>query len=240
MPSVLRSRASRWAVPVVAVTAVGAAIGFGSIMAGASSPDLPDRTAADLLASVAGSEQPFSGTVVQTSRLGLPDLPEAVTQGVGPVALLTGSHTARIWYSVTRPGTVRADRKPRRDRHHPRRRRRLGLVQLNEHGRARRRPVPRREGRRGTDPGGGLAAGGRRSAAGRRRPEHGGHRRRHRRGGRTGRLRARPDSTRRRLPGRGRQARRRQRHVDAAAGPGERGRCRRARLRGGVHAGHVR
>lgn len=99
MPSVLRSRASRWAVPVVAVTAVGAAIGFGSIMAGASSPDLPDRTAADLLASVAGSEQPFSGTVVQTSRLGLPDLPEAVTQGVGPIALLTGSHTARIWYS---------------------------------------------------------------------------------------------------------------------------------------------
>lgn len=99
MPSVLRSRASRWAVPVVAVTAVGAAIGFGSVIAGASSPELPERTAADLLASVADSEQPFSGTVVQTARLGLPDLPEAVTHGVGPIALLTGSHTARIWYS---------------------------------------------------------------------------------------------------------------------------------------------
>jgi outer membrane lipoprotein-sorting protein len=99
MPSLLRSPASRWAVPVVAITAVGAAVGFGSVLAGASSPDLPERSAADLLASVAGSEQPFSGTVVQTSRLGLPDLPEAVTDGVGPIALLTGSHTARIWYS---------------------------------------------------------------------------------------------------------------------------------------------
>jgi outer membrane lipoprotein-sorting protein len=99
MPSLLRSPANRWAVPVVAITAVGAAVGFGSVLAGASSPDLPERSAADLLASVAGSEQPFSGTVVQTSRLGLPDLPEAVTDGVGPIALLTGSHTARIWYS---------------------------------------------------------------------------------------------------------------------------------------------
>lgn len=99
MPSLLRSRTSRWAVPAVAIAAVGAAVGFGSVMAGASSPDLPERTAADLLASVADSEQPFSGTVVQTSRLGLPDLPEAVTEGAGPIALLTGSHTARIWYS---------------------------------------------------------------------------------------------------------------------------------------------
>ena len=99
MPSLLRSPASRWAVPVVAITAVGAAVGFGSVLAGASSPDLPERSAADLLASIADSDQPFSGTVVQTSRLGLPDLPEAVTDGVGPIALLTGSHTARIWYS---------------------------------------------------------------------------------------------------------------------------------------------
>jgi outer membrane lipoprotein-sorting protein len=99
MPSILRSRRARWAVPVATATAVGAAIGFGAIIAGASSPDLPERTAAELLVAVTDSDQPFSGTVVQTSRLGLPELPEAATAAAGPVALLTGSHTARIWYS---------------------------------------------------------------------------------------------------------------------------------------------
>jgi outer membrane lipoprotein-sorting protein len=89
---------ARWAVPILAVTAVGAAIGVGAI-AGASSPDLPEKTAAELLVAVTDSEQPFSGTVVQTSRLGLPELPRSATMAVGPVALLTGSHTARIWYS---------------------------------------------------------------------------------------------------------------------------------------------
>jgi outer membrane lipoprotein-sorting protein len=99
MLSIFRSRRARWAVPIGTATAVAAAIGLGSVVAGASSPDLPDRTAAELLAGVADSEQPFSGTVVQTSRLGLPDLPQEVTAGTGPVALLTGSHTARIWYA---------------------------------------------------------------------------------------------------------------------------------------------
>ena len=99
MPTILRSRRARWVVPVGTVTAVAVAIGLGSVVAGASSPDLPDKTAAELLAAVADSEQPFSGTVVQTSRLGLPELPEAASEGTGPAALLTGSHTARIWYS---------------------------------------------------------------------------------------------------------------------------------------------
>jgi outer membrane lipoprotein-sorting protein len=99
MPTILRSRRARWAVPVGTVSAVAVAIGLGSMVAGASSPDLPDKTAAELLAAVADSEQPFSGTVVQTSRLGLPELPEAASADTGPAALLTGSHTARIWYS---------------------------------------------------------------------------------------------------------------------------------------------
>jgi outer membrane lipoprotein-sorting protein len=98
MPPILRSRKARWAVPIAALTAVAAAIGFGAI-AGASSPDLPPKTAAELLVAVTEAEQPFSGTVVQTSRLGLPELPSAATMAGGPVALLTGSHTARIWYS---------------------------------------------------------------------------------------------------------------------------------------------
>lgn len=98
MPSILRSRKARWAVPIVAVTAVGVAIGAGAI-AGASSPDLPEKSAAELLVAVADAEQPFSGTVVQTSRLGLPELPSSATIAGGPLTLLTGSHTARIWYS---------------------------------------------------------------------------------------------------------------------------------------------
>src|SRR5215204_1411345 len=99
MLTILRSRRARWVVPVGIVSAVALAIGLGSVVAGASSPDLPDRTAAELLAAVADSEQPFSGTVVQTSRLGLPELPEAASGDTGPAAVLTGSHTARIWYS---------------------------------------------------------------------------------------------------------------------------------------------
>jgi outer membrane lipoprotein-sorting protein len=99
MPSFLRTRRARWAVPIATVAAVGAAIGFGAIIAGASSPDLPETTAAELLVAVTDSDQPFSGTVVQTSRLGLPELPTSATAAAGPVALLTGSHTARIWYS---------------------------------------------------------------------------------------------------------------------------------------------
>jgi outer membrane lipoprotein-sorting protein len=98
MPSILQTRRARWAVPVLAVTVVGAAIGVGAI-AGASSPDLPEKSATQLLIAVANAEQPFSGTVVQTSRLGLPELPASATGEAGPVALLTGSHTARIWYS---------------------------------------------------------------------------------------------------------------------------------------------
>lgn len=99
MPSILRSRRARWAVPIATVAAVGAAIGFGAIIAGASSPDLPKKTAAELLVAVTDSDQPFSGTVVQTSRLGLPELPLSATAAAGPAALLTGSHTSRIWYS---------------------------------------------------------------------------------------------------------------------------------------------
>ncbi|MGH8775677.1 MAG: LolA family protein [Jiangellaceae bacterium] len=100
MTSIFRTRRARWAVPVGTVTVVAGAIGVGALMAGASSPDLPDRSAAELLASVAGSEQPFSGTVVKTARLGLPELPEMVTdEAPALVSLLSGSQTARIWYS---------------------------------------------------------------------------------------------------------------------------------------------
>ena len=101
MKSLLRSRRARWAVPTVAIAGVAAAIGGGALLAGASSPSLPDKTAAELLADMHNSDkQPFSGTLVQTSRLGLPDLPalESEDHTTSLLSMLTGSNTARVWY----------------------------------------------------------------------------------------------------------------------------------------------
>ncbi|MEO7746289.1 MAG: hypothetical protein ABIV05_08685 [Actinomycetota bacterium] len=98
MPFSLRSR---WTVPAAGATAVVAALVISPMVADAS-PSLPPRTAAELLASTtAAADHPFSGTVVETARLGLPDLP---TTGAGSTALsaaslVTGSHTARVWYA---------------------------------------------------------------------------------------------------------------------------------------------
>jgi outer membrane lipoprotein-sorting protein len=101
MKSLLRTRRARWAVPAVAIAGVAAAIGGGALLAGASSPTLPEKTAAELLADVHNAEkQPFSGTLVQTSRLGLPELPalESDHHTTSLLSMLTGSNTARIWY----------------------------------------------------------------------------------------------------------------------------------------------
>lgn len=102
MKSMLRSRRARWAVPAVAIAGVAAAIGGGAMLAGASSPTLPDKTPAELLADVHNAEkQPFSGTLVQTSRLGLPEVPalEDDHHTTSLLSMLTGSNTARVWYS---------------------------------------------------------------------------------------------------------------------------------------------
>ena len=74
------SRRARWAVPVGAV-AIAAAVTAGSMISVAqASPELPARTPAQLLAAVAGQTAPppaFTGTVVETASLGLPQLPGA-------------------------------------------------------------------------------------------------------------------------------------------------------------------
>ena len=91
------SRRLSWAVPAVAAAAVAAAVVVPSTLASAGTPDLPERSAADLLASLAGSSStPLQGTVVQTARLGLPELPGG-SSGTTPLAMLTGSHTLRVW-----------------------------------------------------------------------------------------------------------------------------------------------
>src|SRR5579875_1530274 len=104
------SRTSRWryVVPVGAI-AVAAGVAVPQLASGTAHPPLPPRTAAQLLASLHGSKLPqFTGTVVTTTDLGLPDISSAVENvvpGAGDgggvtqaVSLLTGSHTAQLAY----------------------------------------------------------------------------------------------------------------------------------------------
>lgn len=91
------SRRARWGVPAVAVIAVAGAIGVPLVSADAS-PSLPTRTAGQLLADLSATQpRPFSGTVVETARLGVPAIP-GQESATSPVALLSGSHTVRVWY----------------------------------------------------------------------------------------------------------------------------------------------
>ena len=86
-----------WAVPGAALVVVAAAV-ILPMTAGAS-PALPHRSAAQLLVDVSkASGTPLSGTVVETARLGLPALPDVSGTSITPMSLVTGSHTARVWY----------------------------------------------------------------------------------------------------------------------------------------------
>lgn len=95
------SRTLRWAVPVVAAAVVAGTVVGTSVLPSASADsrpsDLAPRTAAQLLADLGSARTTaLSGTVVQTSRLGLPELPGAGGT-TGPASLATGSHTLRVW-----------------------------------------------------------------------------------------------------------------------------------------------
>ncbi|TSE18081.1 DUF2092 domain-containing protein [Arthrobacter sp. KBS0703] len=110
----------RW-MPAVAVPAVIAAgVLAGSVPASARDP-LPGKTPAQVLAMIAQhSTKALSGTVEQTSELGLPDVPQ-VGPSSGPAAgsmadLLSGPHSARVY--VDGPAKVRVqvmDRLAERD-----------------------------------------------------------------------------------------------------------------------------
>ncbi|WP_461175105.1 hypothetical protein M1D93_03250 [Arthrobacter sp. Z1-9] len=95
----------RW-VPAVAVPAlIAAGVVAGSIPARAGDP-LPDKTPAEVIALLAGNRtHTFSGTIEQSSELGLPELP-ATGPTSGPASaggaasvmeFLTGEHTARVF-----------------------------------------------------------------------------------------------------------------------------------------------
>jgi outer membrane lipoprotein-sorting protein len=67
-----------------------------------ASPGLAPKTPAQLLAQVTDSTTPpLTGTVVETTSLGLPSLP-GTANPTSIASLLTGSHTIRVWYSGPR------------------------------------------------------------------------------------------------------------------------------------------
>ena len=99
----------RW-MPAVAVPAViAAAVLSGSLPASAGDP-LPDKTPQQVLLLVAGHDAAsLSGTLEQSSEIGLPELPKSGPGAGSPetawLELLTGPHTARVY--LDGPGKAR-------------------------------------------------------------------------------------------------------------------------------------
>lgn len=97
------TRRLRWIAPVAAAAVVAGGIVLPQLANASSAVDkLPQRSAAQLLAAVGTAKvDGLSGTVVTTSRLGLPALPKSDTGSGGSAVslpgLLTGSTTARVW-----------------------------------------------------------------------------------------------------------------------------------------------
>jgi outer membrane lipoprotein-sorting protein len=101
MAMLTKSPALRWAVPAVAAAAViggGAAIGT---LTAAADPNLPPRSAAELLVDLQTARlDGLSGTVVQRADLGLPSLPvQDGNQSSDLSSLVAGKHTLRVWYA---------------------------------------------------------------------------------------------------------------------------------------------
>lgn len=108
LSQVARHRA-RYLIPIGAAAVTAVVVLAPQAASGAQHPSLPPRTAGQLLAALERSQLPeFSGTTVETARLGLPslsesDLPAGVSVGAQSqlmqiVTLLTGSHTAQVAY----------------------------------------------------------------------------------------------------------------------------------------------
>lgn len=93
------TRKARWTVPAAAVIVAGGVIAGSAITVAQASPNLPAKTPAQLLADIASTHAvpPLTGTVVETTSLGLPALPQ-VSNPTSLASLLTGSHTIKVYY----------------------------------------------------------------------------------------------------------------------------------------------
>ena len=89
----------RWLPAAVVSVLIAAGALAGPLTAGAA-VDLPDKTPAQVLAMIGESNvRALSGTLEQTSHLGLPELPTSGSSAgaASALELLTGSHTARVY-----------------------------------------------------------------------------------------------------------------------------------------------
>ena len=93
------SSARRWAIPVVAGAAFVGAGPLLGVLTSSAHADLPPRTPQQLLVDVQRADLAgLSGTITESADLGLPALPDGLApSGSDPLALLTGSHTMRVW-----------------------------------------------------------------------------------------------------------------------------------------------
>ena len=85
--------------PAIAVAVTGGVIAGTQIPSAQASPVLPVKTPGQLLALVNQDQKvpPLTGTVVETSSFGLPQLPQAGNP-TSLSSLLTGSHTIKVYY----------------------------------------------------------------------------------------------------------------------------------------------
>jgi len=91
------TRRWRWVVPASVLGVVAA--GAFALPVLADDPDLPERTAGQLLADLAAAEAvPMSGTFTHTADLGLPEVPQTGTGSPSLLALASGTTSARLWY----------------------------------------------------------------------------------------------------------------------------------------------
>lgn len=90
----------RWLTPLIAVIVFIGAGGVISALTNAADAALKPRPVAQLIHDVRQANLANgSGTIVQTSDLGLPALPDFATAGGSNLAsLLSGTHTLRFWY----------------------------------------------------------------------------------------------------------------------------------------------
>jgi len=101
----LASRRLRWLLPAGIAAAIAVASVATTAAANASAqPKLAVKTAAQLLVAVENASPPgLSGTIVETAKLGLPDISGLVGNtggsGLSLATLVTGSNTMNVWYA---------------------------------------------------------------------------------------------------------------------------------------------
>jgi len=90
----------RWLTPLLALAVFAGAGGVVAAFTNAADAALKPRSVPSLISDVRHANLASgSGTIVQTSDLGLPALPDVATAGGSNLAsLLTGTHTLRFWY----------------------------------------------------------------------------------------------------------------------------------------------